>query len=135
MEINRVWCMPNSRTFRIKPIKELIKRVIKPTDIVLDPFACECSIKNDIVCKDYISNDLDEEYETDYHLEAQEFMKMFDDNSIDVVLYDPPYSVRQVSECYKKLGRTVTMMDTNSGYFTKFKDEISRIVKTRWYCN
>lgn len=24
MKINREWCMPNSKTFKIKPIKELI---------------------------------------------------------------------------------------------------------------
>ena len=57
-------------------------------------------------------------------------MKIFDDNSVDMVLFDPPYSGRQVSECYKKLDKTVTMQDTNSSYFTKFKKEISRIVKS-----
>jgi 16S rRNA G966 N2-methylase RsmD len=48
-------------------------------------------------------------------------MILFDDNSVDVILFDPPYSGRQVAECYKKLNKTVTMNDTNSGYFTKFK--------------
>src|SRR5699024_6327940 len=103
MKINREWCMPNSKTFKIKPIKELIKRYINEDDIVIDPFANEHSIKNEIICKKYISNDLDESYDTDYHLEAQDFMKKFENNSIDVILFDPPYSGRQVSECYKKL--------------------------------
>ena len=34
---------------------------------------------------------------------ALEFLKKFEDKSVDIVLYDPPYSARQVSECYKKL--------------------------------
>ena len=129
MEINRIWEMPNSKTFKIKAIKEIIKKYTKKEDVVIDPFANESSIKNEIEVKKYISNDLDTDYNTNYHLEAQEFMKLFDKESIDVVLFDPPYSGRQVSECYKKLGKTVTMSDTNSGYFTKFKEEISRIVK------
>lgn len=37
---------------------------------------------------------------------------MFDDNSVDTVLYDPPYSVRQVSEVYRKLGQSVNMETT-----------------------
>ena len=134
MKINREWAMPNSKTFKIKPIKELIKRYIKNSDLVVDPFANEYSIKNEIICKQYISNDIDTSFDTDYHLEAQEFMKLFDVNSVDVVLFDPPYSGRQVAECYKKLNKTVTMNDTNSGYFTKFKKEISRILKQNGIC-
>lgn len=132
--INRTWSMPNSQTFKIKSIKELIKKYVKETDYVLDPFANDCSIKNEIKCKRYISNDLDTSFNTDYHLEAQDFMKLFDDNSIDVVLYDPPYSSRQVKECYQKLNRTVTMQDTQSGYFTKFKFEIARVLKPGGIC-
>ena len=134
MKIKREWAMPNSKTFKIKPIKELIKRYVKNSDLVIDPFANEYSIKNEIICKQYISNDIDTSFDTDYHLEAQEFMKLFDDNSVDVVLFDPPYSGRQVSECYKKLNKTVTMNDTNSGYFTKFKKEIARILKPNGIC-
>lgn len=127
MEINRIWEMPNSKTFKIKAIKNLIIKYANGN--VIDPFANECSIKKYLKNCNYTSNDLDIEFDNDYHLEAQDFMKIFDDNCIDVLLFDPPYSGRQVSECYKKLGKTVTMNDTNSGYFTKFKKEISRIVK------
>ena len=132
MEINRIWEMPNSKTFRIKAIKNIILKYAKGK--VLDPFANEMSIKEYLTNCEYISNDLDSEFNTDYHLEAQDFMELFDDNSVDVVLFDPPYSGRQVSECYKKLGKTVTMADTNSGYFTKFKKEISRILKPNGIC-
>ena len=54
---------------------------------------------------------------------------MFNDESVDTVLYDPPYSPRQVSECYKKLGKTVDMKTTQSSYWAYHKKEISRIVK------
>ena len=78
----------------------------------------------------YITNDLDEQYNTDYHLDALDFLKLFENSSIDMVLYDPPYSPRQVSECYKALGKTVDFKTTQSSYWTNHKKEISRIVKT-----
>ena len=126
--------MPNSKTFKVIPITKLILRYVKPDYIVVDPFANEHSIKELITCKKYVCNDLDEEYDTDYHLEAQEFMQLFDDDSVDLVLYDPPYSGRQVKECYNKLNKTVTMIDTGSGYFAKFRKEIARILKPNGIC-
>ena len=49
--------------------------------------------------------------------------------TVDTVLYDPPYSSRQVAECYKKFDRTVNMETTQSAYWSNQKKEISRIVK------
>lgn len=57
------------------------------------------------------------------------FLKTFEDKSVDFVFYDPPYSLRQVSECYKSVGREVTMETTQSSWRTKHINEISRIVK------
>lgn len=132
MIINRVWEMPNSQTFKIKAIRELILKYADGK--VLDPFANEHSIKNYLLNCEYISNDLDTDYETDYNLDAKDFLKLFEDNSIDTILYDPPFSPRQVSECYKKLNKTVTMHDTSSGYFVPFKNEITRVLKHGGIC-
>lgn len=120
MKINRVWAMPNKNTFDIKPINDLIHKYAFGT--IIDPFAN----KNKIAT---ITNDLDEQYDTDYHMDALDFLKMFDDESIDSVLYDPPYSSRQVSECYKQLCKTVNMKTTQASYWSKQKDQIGRIVK------
>jgi len=80
--------MPNKNTFSIKPIKEMIAREI--TDGVwIDPFANNNKLAT-------ITNDLNPEYDTDYHLDANDFLKQFEDESIDGVLYDPPYSPRHV---------------------------------------
>lgn len=120
MKIERVWAMPNSKTFSIKPIEQIIKKYAFGK--IIDPFANNSKIAT-------ITNDIDREYDTDYHLDALEFLKLFDDNSVDTVLYDPPYSPRQVSECYKKLKMTVNMNTTQSSYWSKQKKEIGRIVK------
>lgn len=129
MEITKKWSMPNKKTFKIKPIKELIQNELVE-GIILDVFANECSIKSVMNDKQqYISNDLDIQYDTDYHLDALDFLKQFNDNSVNVVLYDPPYSPRQVSESYKKLNKTVNMQTTQASYWSNQKKEISRIVK------
>ena len=46
-----------------------------------------------------------------------------------MALYDPPYSARQVSECYRKMGRTVNMQTTQSSYWRKHKEELCRLIK------
>lgn len=121
MQINRKWCMPNKNTFDIKPIKEVIDKYMVE-GVIIDPFAN----KNKIAT---ITNDLDEQYDTNYHMDAIDFLKMFEDNSVDMVLYDPPYSPRQVSECYKNLGKTVNMQTTQASYWSNQKKEIGRILK------
>ena len=75
--------------------------------------------------QDYISNDLDTKYDTDFHKDALDFLKTFKDNSVDMILYDPPYSPRQVSECYTNLGKTVNMQTTQSSYWGNQKKEIA----------
>lgn len=122
MKIERKWSMPNKNTFDIKPIKELLKNEVDNSKIWIDPFAN----KNKIAT---ITNDLNPEYDTTYHMDALEFLKMFDDNSVDGVLYDPPYSPRQVSECYKHVGYNVTQETTRASFWSNHKKEISRIVK------
>ena len=119
--IERKWAMPNKNTFSIKPIKELILDEL--TDGVwIDPFANSNKLAS-------ITNDLNTEYDTDYHMDALDFLKLFPDNSIDGILYDPPYSPRQVSECYNNVGLSVTWDTTKSSFWSNHKREISRILK------
>lgn len=128
MKMSRVWCMPNKNTFEIKPIRELIGEYIgkvkskNPNAIIIDPFANRSKLAD-------VTNDLNPEFNTDYNMEALDFLKIFDDKSVDMVLYDPVYSPRQLSECYRKLGKSVTMKTTQSSYWSNHKKEISRIVK------
>ena len=120
IKINRECAMPNSNTFSIKPIRELIERYLSGT--IIDPFANQNKLAT-------ITNDLDPQYDTDYHMDATEFLKILDDNSADVVLWDPPYSPRQIMECYKKFNMTVNMQTTQASYWSKQKEQIARIVK------
>lgn len=127
MNINRKWAMPSSKTFSIKPIAELIDKYNVDGCVSIDPFANDSKIA-------MITNDIDTQYDTDYNMDATDFLKMFADESVDLVLYDPPYSVRQVSECYKKLGMSVNMQTTQASYWTKQKKEIARILRKGGHC-
>ena len=135
MIITREWSMPNSRTFKIKPIKNIIERYqeeLVSNSLVLDPFSNQ-NIVIDRERLNLITNDIDPQYDTDYSLDALDFLKMFSDESVDLVLYDPPYSPRQVSEVYKKLDMSVNMQTTQASYWGNTKKEISRIVKKGGY--
>jgi DNA modification methylase len=94
-----------------------MKNIVK-----VDPFANTSKI-----CE--ITNDINPEYKTLFCLDALEFLNIFENNSVDFLLFDPPYSVRQISECYKKLGKTVNMETTQSSFWSKIKKEIARVVK------
>ena len=120
MKINRVWAMPNKNTFSIKPIKNIIEKYL--SGISIDPFANTNKIAT-------ITNDLNPEYDTDFHLDALDFMGQFKKNTVDTVLFDPPYSPRQVSECYKKMNRAVNMQTTQASFWGNLKKEIVRITK------
>ena len=122
MTVNRKWSMPNAKTFTIKPIKEFVERNISGCKIVVDPFARDAKYGT-------ITNDLNEEYDTNYHLDALEFLKLIDSESADCVLYDPPYSLRQVVEHYKGVGRNVTQETTQATWRARHLDEIQRILK------
>ena len=123
--INRVWAMPNSNTFSIPVIRDLILKY--SNGVIVDPFANNNSLAT-------ITNDIDPEMPTKYHMDATDFLKILPNNSADVVLYDPPYSPRQVAECYKKFNQTVNMKTTQASYWSNQKKEIGRIVKSGGYC-
>jgi hypothetical protein len=118
--------MPNKNTFSIKPITMLIERYISKDLKWIDPFANSSIFNQSCIA----TNDLDHSSNTTHHMESLEFLSQFDDSSIDGVLFDPPYSPRQISECYKGLGMQVHKEDTQSAFYSKRKDEISRIVKS-----
>ena len=72
--------MPNSETFSIKPIRELIDRYKKDGMVIVDPFARNSDIGT-------ITNDLDPETKAMYHKDATDFLCHLDDNIADMVLY------------------------------------------------
>ena len=124
MIMERYWAMANHNTFLIKPIREFVKKNIFNLDLVIDPFARGSKLAS-------ITNDLNPNFNTDYNLEALDFLKMFEDNSIDCVLFDPPYSLRQVKECYNSIGIDNMTQHQSKHFYSDLKNEISRIIKPK----
>jgi len=123
MKIRRVWALPSAFTFSIRPIKELIERYIRPEMVIIDPFANKSQYGT-------ITNDLNPEYGTTYCMDALTFLRKMKTRSADIVLYDPPYSFRQATECYKGFGKDKLEIGvTNMKYWSECKKEIARIVK------
>lgn len=114
--------MPDRNTFKVLPIKRFVEKHIAGAKVIVDPFANTCLYGT-------IRNDLNPSFDTDYHMDALDFLKMLPDESADVVLYDPPYSLRQVTECYKSVGREVTMETTQATWRSRQLDEVARITK------
>jgi hypothetical protein len=105
MKIIRSWAMPNKNTFQIIPIADLIKTYgLSWIDPFPDPF------KED----------------------ALVYLSRFPDGSLDRVLFDPPYSPRQLKECYDSNGQS--LHDTTSAVWKRWKDEIARVIKPGGIC-
>jgi len=123
---HRTWAMSNSSTFIIPPIRQLLERYLLPNlnKVIVDPFVGASPYK--LMC---ISNDLNPNIEADSHKDAIDFLKHFEDSSVDTILFDPPYSVRQVAECYKGVGIEVTSETTRVDFYSRIKNEIARIMK------
>ena len=124
MIITRQWAMPNKNTFSINPIGQLIDKYLHGFSV--DPFANTNRLAT-------VTNDLDESYAADFCMDAIDFLKTIDDNAVDTVLFDPPYSPRQVSEVYKELGMSVNMQTTQSSFWGNLKKQITRITKSDGY--
>jgi len=123
VKIERQFAMPNSSTFQINCIRDLIKRNKKNGKWV-DPFSGSSDIAD-------VTNDLNPDIDADYNMTAQKFLEMFDDNEVNGgVLFDPPYSPRQIKECYDKVGLEVNQQTTQSSTWADWKDEIQRICQS-----
>jgi hypothetical protein len=121
--ITRTWAMPNPKTFSIKPISDLLDKWL-PTlpAVIIDPFAKDS-------LRGTVRNDLSPVFDTQYHMEAVEFCRMLQVEA-DAVLFDPPYSPRQISESYKAVGLAVGMKETQNGRFYKeVRDALNSLLR------
>lgn len=121
----RVWAMPNRRTFSIRPIRRFIDRY-RNGGLWLDPFANESRLATE-------HNDLNPEYGCEWNLDALDFLGRFNDASAYGVLLDPPYSVRQVAECYKDVGVEYGAEATRSDWYSNLRDAAARAVRPGGY--
>ena len=108
MLMSRHWAMPNKYTFQIPCVRKFIDKYIIDADIIVDPFCGESEIAthfNDL----HISK-----------IDSTIWLKTLKSNFGDVILFDPPYSPRQLKECYDSLG--LPLHDTKSSVWKEWKN-------------
>jgi hypothetical protein len=94
--------MPSHQTFTIKPFKQLIENELGSEYI--DPFPYP------------------------FKQDAIEYLKTIEDSSENYLVFDPPYSQRQLREMYDNNGLSLDNPMNNS-YWANCRKEISRIIK------
>lgn len=103
---SRAWCMPSADTFSMPPALDFCARYLHGADVVIDPFARNSRLGT-------LRNDLNPATAAEYHLPAADFVRGLDVVA-DAAIFDPPYSPRQIAECYAAAGLTPGMVDTQS---------------------
>lgn len=125
MKFSRTWAMPNSDTFSVPPIGEFVQRHIAESKVSVDPFARNKRWATH-------TNDINPNTEAEYHLDAVAFLDILHSKlfvQCDLMILDPPYSPRQISECYKEIGKSVSMADTQSGnLYRTVRDAADKLV-------
>lgn len=124
IKFSRVWAMPNKETFSVRPIGDFVRRYLVASKISIDPFARNKRWATH-------TNDLNPKTAAEYHMDAEDFLTMLADKGIvsDLVICDPPYSPRQVKECYDSIGLPMKQTDALLGMTRKrLKRAINRLV-------
>jgi hypothetical protein len=120
IKFSRHWGMPSADTFDCEPIKGFVQKYLMASKVSIDPFARNKRWAT-------FTNDLNPDTAAEYHMEALEFLKMLAEKKVkaDLIIFDPPYSPRQVAECYSHIGRKTTMQDTQGKSWSDWKTAIA----------
>jgi len=116
---DRIFSMPNKYTFEMKPAKDFIYGYLGTSNKIYDPF---CGISKIAVFR----NDMAET-----GIDSTDWLKSLEDECADLVLFDPPYSPRQLKECYNNIG--MPLHNTKSSVWKVWKAEIARITTLGGY--
>jgi len=101
MECTRVWAMPHANTFRIKPIRELVVDTIRAhPGAWIDPFANDSAVRALLT----LTNDINPDMPTDAHMDALVFLQSLETDSVDGIIFDPPFSIHQINTVYAGFG-------------------------------
>lgn len=115
--------MPSADTFSVPPIASFVQKHLKGVSV--DPFARNSRLAT-------YTNDLNPNTSAQYHMDAELFLEMLAEQGVkfDSAILDPPYSPRQISECYKEAGLTVGMKETqNAALYSRVKRALLKVLK------
>ncbi len=106
--------MPDHNTFDIEPIKGFVQKYLLKSKVSVDPFARNNRLATHL-------NDINPNTRAEHHMEAEDFLKMLHGKEVtaDLLLFDPPYSPRQMKECYNSFGREMQLEDGQTARLKK----------------
>jgi len=137
----RYFARANHWTFQIGPIKELLKEYVGDGKNWIDPFAGMNSPAE-------FRNDHNPRMNAQWHLEAEHFCLGMAEGALgynpssengpfiyppppfDGVIFDPPYSYRQVSEHYQMMGMKASQRDTSYNFYGRVMNAIAPAIKS-----
>lgn len=115
VHFTRHFAQPSADTFDVPPIAFFVKKYLRACKanggVSVDPFA------RNRLWADW-TNDLNPDTVATFHRTAYVFLRhlRWQGVRVDLAIFDPPYSRRQVMECYAGIGREHTNAD--SQYFS-----------------
>ncbi len=110
----REWAMPSADTFDVPCIAGFVQKYLLKSKVSIDPFARNKRWAT-------YTNDINPNTAAGCHMEADEFLRSVaqDDVIADLLLFDPPYSPRQLKECYNSFGRDMQLEDGQTARLRK----------------
>lgn len=112
--------MPNGDTFSVQPIGDFVRRFAAASRESVDPFARNSRLSTH-------RNDLNPATAAESHLDAVAFLAGLAASGIrcDLGILDPPYSPRQISECYAEAGLKCGMAETqNAALYSRVRSAL-----------
>ena len=124
MRFDRVFAMPNSETFSIPAIGDFVRAFVDTAKVSIDPFARDKTWATH-------TNDLNPATQAQHHMDAEIFLKQLAQQKVeaDLGIFDPPYSPRQIAECYKSIGLKVGTEETqNARLYKRVRDALDPLI-------
>lgn len=120
----REWCMPHHETFSISPVRDLLRRYLGAGMVIVDPFARDSEVAT-------VTNDLDPQTKAQHHMDAADFCRKLIGDCVeaDIVLFDPPYSPRQMAEVYRKVGLAGRRISQTGGMYKEVRKLLGFMLK------
>lgn len=123
MIFSREWAMPNKYTFAIPCVNRLIRSYAADGISWADPFSGISKYAE-------FRNDLNPKNKQPFCMEALDFL-----NELQIglkgILFDPPYSLTQVSRSYQEIGLKFKGNENPTGGFPRCRDRIAELVMDR----
>lgn len=108
--------MPNKWTFKQPKLLSFISNYIPSNSKVLIPFAGKSKFGS-IDGSEFIYNDINPEIRADYHMNATELKNVFEKETFDCIITDPPFTYAKARTLYKNKSALIITKWRDTAFF------------------